>query len=95
MRGASLYLQMDQPTKASVVKDTQRLFAVENSGREKRGHCMLPVPSRNTILSRINRFSPYETVLNREGKAKAQAKFFPVGAGLQLGRPLERVEMDG
>ncbi|MEN8832035.1 DDE-type integrase/transposase/recombinase [Pacificibacter sp.] len=95
MRGASLYLQLDQPTKASVVEDTQRLFAVENSSREKRGQCMLPVPSRNTILSRINRFSPYETVLNREGKAKAQAKFFPVGAGLQLGRPLERVEMDG
>lgn len=89
------YLNPDQPTQVSVIEDTRRCFAAKNLTRSEQGLPLLPVPSKNTILRRIKDFTPFEVVLNREGREEAMKQFFPVGEGLQMKRPLERVEMDG
>ncbi|MEY8800960.1 hypothetical protein AB9K35_11665 [Leisingera sp. XS_AS12] len=89
------YLHPDSPTKKSIIEDTKTRFSEENARRLKKGLHQIPVPARNTILSRINSFSPFEVALHRKGEDAARKEFFPVGTGLRLGRPLERVEMDG
>lgn len=85
----------DRPTKESIVQRTKDAFRSENTRRSEQGLPQLPTPSRKTVLSRISELDAFETTVLREGKEAAHRKFYPVGAGLQLGRPLERVEMDG
>lgn len=94
-KGIERYLNRDQPTKIGVVRDIWDDFVALNESRAIKGLPSLKPPSRNTILKRLRLYSPYEVALHREGRVKAQARFFAVGAGLQVGRPLERVEMDG
>lgn len=93
--GISRYLHPDQPTKNHVIRHTQSLFEKENEKRAKLGRPRLPLPAKNTINRRLSQMSPYEVSCNRDGSEVARKKFFPVGTGLQVGRPLERVEMDG
>ncbi|MFG6545163.1 hypothetical protein ACGYLM_12180 [Sulfitobacter sp. 1A10445] len=94
-RCVAAYLHPDSPTKRAVVADIIESFKRENRARERARQPQLPIPSRNTIRARLREFTPFEVTLHRKGEDAARKEFFPVGAGLQLGRPLERVEMDG
>lgn len=89
------YQNPDRPTKERIVRGTRDAFKAENARRYEQNLPKLSIPARKTILSRVNGLDAYETTLLREGREAALRKFYPVGAGLQLGRPLERVEMDG
>lgn len=89
------YLHPDSPTKRAVVTDTIERFKRENRVRKKERQPQLPIPSGNTIRARLREFTAFEVTLHRKGEDAARKEFFPVGTGLQLGRPLERVEMDG
>jgi putative transposase len=89
------YLHPDSPTKRAIVANTIERFKRENRARNRDRQPQLPLPSKNTILARVEKFTPFEVTLHRKGEDAARKKFFPVGTGLQLGRPLERVEMDG
>lgn len=89
------FLHPDRPTKRAVIQDTIKRFKEENRARESKRLPILPIPAKNTILERIRAFAPIEVTLHRKGEEAARKEFFPVGRGLQLGRPLERVEMDG
>lgn len=50
--------------------------------------------SASAIRRRIHRIDPLMKTLGRYGRAKAHAQFAPVGKGLTVYKPLQRVEMD-
>lgn len=71
------------------------------------GYCLLHEPSlcdrrppsaskgsRETVRRAIRRLDPYLVTLHRFGAEAARKLFAPVGPGLNLTRPLERVEID-
>jgi len=89
------YIHPDSPTKCAIAANTIERFKRENRARKRERQPQLIVPSKNTIFARLDKFTPFEVTLHRKGEDAARKEFFPVGTGLQLGRPLERVEMDG
>jgi putative transposase len=54
----------------------------------------LPIPSRRTIYREIARRSPYDIMVARYGKHRAEMEFRVSGAGPQTSRILQRVSMD-
>ena len=54
----------------------------------------LPIPSRSTIYREIQRRSPYETMVARYGKRRADMEFRVSAAGPETSRTLQRVTMD-
>ncbi len=100
------YLSPEEPTIASIVEDVKNAFRAENQRRkelterelngERPGSetSYLALPSRETIRREIKKLDPFEVVAVRKGLDAARKKFAPVGKGLVVTRPLERVEMD-
>ncbi|SHK47766.1 putative transposase [Shimia gijangensis] len=88
------YLGELKSTKAGTYDDVKEAFSDANKLRAADGETLLRVPSRETVRTRINQLDAFEVVLCREGMAAAQKRFTPVNAGLEVSRPLERVEMD-
>jgi putative transposase len=54
----------------------------------------LPIPSRSTIYREIGRRSPYETIVARYGKRRADMQFRVSVMGPETSRTLQRVTMD-
>ena len=54
----------------------------------------LPIPSRSTIYREIARLSPYEVIMARYGKRRAEMEFRVSTSGPVTTRALERVVMD-
>src|SRR2546426_6935098 len=54
----------------------------------------LPIPSRATIYREVARRSPYEVMVARYGKRRAEMEFRVAGAGPDTCRALQRVSMD-
>ena len=100
------YLSPERPTIEQVREDVELAFREENKRRKAEVEkaredkdadvktSYLALPSRETIRREIHKLDPFEVVATREGIEKARKKFAPVGKGLTLTRPLERVEMD-
>ncbi len=102
------YLVMEQPSLAQVVEDVRDAFIAENlcreelrknnteekEKREKKGKSPLVMPSRETIRLEVKKLDPFEVDIARFGLEEARKRNAPVGKGLELTRPLERVEMD-
>ncbi|TLP58515.1 transposase family protein [Parasedimentitalea maritima] len=88
------YLSEQRRTKAGTYQDMKMAFSDANVLREKGGETRLKVPSREAVRSRINQLDAFEVILCREGLAAAQKRFTPVKDGIDVHRPLERVEMD-
>jgi putative transposase len=55
---------------------------------------LLQAPSRETVRQEIKRLDPFATMCARDGLARAKARFAPLRKGLEVTRPLERVEID-
>ena len=94
------YLVMEQPSITQVVEDVRDAFIAENLRRkeleekEGKGKSPLLMPSRETICLEVKKLDPFEMDVARYGLAEARKRNAPVGKGLELTRPLERVEMD-
>ena len=100
------YLTMEQPSVAQVVEDVDHAFIAENLRRaelrereaagEKLGVSTRPLvtPSRETIRLAVRKLDPFEIDIARFGLEEARKRNAPVGKGLELTRPFERVEMD-
>ncbi|EBA10454.1 Mu transposase C-terminal domain-containing protein [Sagittula stellata] len=100
------YLTMEQPSVAQVVEDVDNAFIAENLRRqelrkreaagEKLGESTRPLvtPSRETIHLAGRKLDPFEVDIARFGLEEARKRNAPVGKGLELTRPFERVEMD-
>jgi len=82
-------------TPANIVKDVRNAFTAENEERKAKGRTdLLKCPSRVTILAAIHQLSPFRVKLAREGVDAAMRAYSPVGEGIDVERPLQRVEMD-
>lgn len=94
------YLVMEQPSIAQVVEDVRDAFIAENLRREDlrktegKDKSPLVMPSRETIRLEVKKLDPFEVDIARFGLDEARKRNAPVGKGLELTRPLERVEMD-
>lgn len=83
-----------RPTVKLIYEKVCMAFDAANEKRAAEGVAPLVKPSRETVRQRIKALDPYQTCLAREGAAVARKKFAPVARGLELTRPLERVEID-
>jgi putative transposase len=88
------YLHAEKPTVQIIHERVLVAFADRNADRAEQGLDPLVVPSRETVRRAIRALDPYEVELARNGPAAARKKFRPVSTGLNLTRPLERVEID-
>ena len=94
MREVDGYASEERPTIRTIHVNVCLAFKARNEDRRDRGLHPFNIPSYETVRRAINRLEPYTVTLKREGAEAARKKFMPVGEGLQLTRPLERVEID-
>ncbi|WP_170573489.1 Mu transposase C-terminal domain-containing protein [Ruegeria atlantica] len=88
------YLSLNRPTKMNTFEDVKVAFHEANSERERSGLPVMRVPSREAVRLVINSLSKFEVTIARFGWQEAQKTHKPVGQGLQIERPFERVEID-
>lgn len=94
MEGVRKYMHPDRPTMMTIFKQVEDLFRKCNAKRQEDGLPTIRQPSRETVRRAINSLDPYAVKLARYGADAARKMFAPVGKGLELTRPLQRVEID-
>lgn len=88
------FLTLQRKPITRVVEDVKLRFNKENEEREAKGKPKLRVPGRDAVRGFIKRLDVFTTLVARHGVEIAMRKMQAVKAGLQVSRPLERVEMD-
>lgn len=88
------YLSLEKPTIVTIHDNVKLSFTRRNEDRVARGLPPFNTPSKETVRRAIKRLDPFTVSVEREGLAAARKKFRPVGQGLDVTRPLERVEID-
>ncbi|WP_052954634.1 Mu transposase C-terminal domain-containing protein [Microvirga vignae] len=88
------YMKRGGPEKSQILKNVKNAFNARNEERKAQGLPPLAIPSRNKVYAEINALDPFQVCCARYGLEKALKKFRPVGKGLEVTRPLQRVEMD-
>jgi putative transposase len=88
------YLNLNQPTIVKTVEDVGIAFRRENERRQKAGLAALDVPSRKAVRHCIAALDQFQVMVARHGPDEAMKRLRPVGQGLEVARPLERVEID-
>lgn len=91
---AGEYASLTRPTKRSLHLRLLSELAEINQEREARGEDPLPEPSRKAMDRQINELDPFMVAVGRHGKEAALRKHRALGTGVELYRPLERVEID-
>lgn len=88
------YASLNRPTKALVFDAYNDAIIAENARREREGFPPLSKIGRRSFEILIGRLPVFAVHTGRYGKAAALQKFALVRQGLDILRPLERVEMD-
>ncbi|UWQ50653.1 Mu transposase C-terminal domain-containing protein [Leisingera caerulea] len=88
------YLSDLKKSPANIVADVRAAFVAENEKRKAECLPELVCPSRITIRNAIASLDPFRVKLSRDGKDAARRAYSPVGQGIDVERPLQRVEMD-
>ncbi|WP_096785354.1 Mu transposase C-terminal domain-containing protein [Rhodobacter sp. CZR27] len=88
------YLNLNRKTKKQTEDAVRDAFHDENKLRAADGRPLLKVPGRRAVRQYLASLEAFSVTLAREGIEKAMAKHRPVTTGLEVTRPLERVEMD-
>lgn len=88
------YACPNEPSKEQILLDVKRAFKAANNERAAAGVAPLETPTRHAVNAAIASLDPFHVHIARYGLQKAREKFAPVGDGLNLTRPLERVEID-
>jgi putative transposase len=88
------YLSMERPSKTQIYDDVCEAFHSENIRRREMGKSDLITPSRETVRQEIEKLDPFLVNIARYGEEEARKRTAPVGRGIEVTRPLERVEMD-
>lgn len=85
------YLTPEKPTAKSVYKKYKSKIIIENQDPTN-----IPIEyvSYEGFLNRIHKLDPYEVMVAREGKAKADRQYRVIGQHIPPSRILERVEID-
>lgn len=94
LKHAWSYASLNRPSKALVYSNYEDALSEENRAREQRGEPPLHKVGQRSFEGIIGRFSPFAVFAGRYGKAAALQRFAIVNRGLDVTRPLERVEMD-
>ncbi|MEM5543677.1 Mu transposase C-terminal domain-containing protein [Sulfitobacter sp. AS92] len=90
----SRYLNDQRPSQAIIFEEVQTAFVEENERRRTVGKPEIVCPSRETVRQAIRKLNPFDMTLTRHGRQAANRQFAPVGRGLQVERPMQRVEFD-
>ncbi len=88
------YLQDLKKTPANIVADVRAAFVAENERLKGQGKPELACPSRITIRAAIASLDPFRVKLSRDGMDAARRAYAPVGEGIDVERPMQRVELD-
>lgn len=88
------YLHPNRPSQSHVVQDVHAEIRRQNAVRSIQGLPLLRLPSSSSVRRRIADLGRFEVTAAREGVAVAKGRYGPVGRGLDVEVPLERVEMD-
>ncbi|PVA05271.1 DDE-type integrase/transposase/recombinase [Thalassorhabdomicrobium marinisediminis] len=88
------YLNLQRKTIATVVADVRQAFRDENSRRAEEGQAPLRTPGREAVRQFIKRLDKFRVLVARFGQEQAMKRMRPTFKGLEVQRPLERVEMD-
>jgi putative transposase len=88
------WMDRNRPTQATVVRDVQDDFRAENAKRIEAGLPPMPIPGRQVIRRQIRSIHPFFADIARLGIDEAKKRHRPIGAGLEILHPFERVEMD-
>jgi putative transposase len=81
-------------TQKQVAEDVWNAFDAANEERRAEGKTELMRPSRATIRNAIRALDPFAVSLGRNGADKTRNAVAPVGTGIEVHRPLQRVEID-
>lgn len=88
------YASSNKPTKISLHKEYEDAVDAANAARTGAGKPKLKKIGKRCFEKRIARLNPFFVCAGREGEEAARLKFALVNRGLDVTRPLERVEMD-
>ena len=88
------YLTLQRKTIATVVADVKAAFKAENLRRAEEGEATLRTPGREAVRQFIKRLEKFRVLVARFGQEQAMKRMRPTNKGLEVLRPLERVEMD-
>ncbi|WP_157764679.1 DDE-type integrase/transposase/recombinase [Rhodobacter sp. CZR27] len=89
------YLTREQKSKVAVTADVRRAFEKENEERAAKGLSLITdVPRRDAVRAAIARLDKLEVMIARHGEDYAKKMFRAGTTGLEVSRPLERVEID-
>lgn len=91
---ADMYMSTRQPRKSDLLHDLHAEIDRQNEEREQQGLRPLHKPSRKAFERVINALDPFAVEAGRTSPEAARKKFFIVRGGLDVTRPLERVEID-
>ncbi|PFG63992.1 putative transposase [Thioclava sp. ES.031] len=90
----SKYLDDQRPSQSSIFEEVKTAFHKENDRRRAAGEPEIVCPSRETVRQAIRKLNPFHVTLTRKGREAANRQFAPVGMGLDITRPMQRVEFD-
>ncbi|MEP3688194.1 MAG: integrase [Sulfitobacter dubius] len=88
------YLNLQRKTIITVFGDVRQAFQEENARREEAGEPPLRQPGREAVRKFIKRLNKFHVLVARLGQEQAMKRMRPTNKGLEVLRPLERVEMD-
>ena len=88
------YLSLNCPSQETTFGDVKDAFRDRNIEMSKQGLTALRTPSREAVRKAIKGLGAYEVTLARKGPQAAEKLFRPVGRGIEVDRPFQRVEMD-
>ena len=88
------WLSLNRPSQARVIENVRIAFRDENLRRDAGGFPLLKVPGRHAVRSAIKHIDPFQADVARFGVQEAIKRHRPVGRGINVSRPLERVEID-
>jgi len=88
------YLDDQGPSQSIIFNDVKTAFLDENDRRRAAGEPEIVCPSRETVRQAIRKLNPFDITLTRKGREAANRQFAPVGMGLDITRPMQRVEFD-
>ncbi|AHM02800.1 transposase, putative [Roseibacterium elongatum DSM 19469] len=88
------YLNDQCPSQQIIFEEVKKAFADENDRRRAAGEPEIVCPSRETVRQAIRKLNPFDVTLARKGREAANRQFAPVGMGLDITRPMQRVEFD-
>ena len=94
VEAAQGYMSLQRPTRATCHLDLRVSVRQLNLQREAAGLSPFRCPSRRQLEEEIKSLDKFEVYAARHGADKAIRKFGPIGAGLDVTRAGERIEMD-